>query len=293
MEAAAIFQVLETNNTVLIFIAAIVGLLIGSFLNVVIHRLPIMMERDWRSDSLEFLGLDPDPPTEIQSFNLFWPRSACPDCGSPLRPWQNIPIVSYVLLQGRCAQCKMPISMRYPVVEALTAVLSAVVVWRFGFTFQAAMALIFTWVLVALSLIDMGHRLLPDLITLPTLWLGLALSIGNVFTDSHSAIVGTICGYLILWIVYQVFKLATGKHGMGFGDFKLSAMLGAWLGWQSLPFILLFSSLAGALLGTCMIVFGKHARSEPTPFGPYLSLSGWIVLLFGDHISAAYFGLIG
>ncbi|MGH8559752.1 MAG: prepilin peptidase, partial [Methylococcales bacterium] len=274
----ALIQLLETDPYARIILAGILGLMIGSFLNVVIHRLPIMMERAWRCDSIDYLGLAPEAAPEARIYNLFQPGSQCPDCRIAIRSWHNIPIVSYVLLRGRCAHCKMPISMRYPAVEALTALLSVVVVWHFGFTIQAGAALILTWALIALSLIDIGHRLLPDAITLPVLWLGLVLSIGNVFTDSHSAIIGAICGYLILWIVYQLFRIATGKQGMGFGDFKLSAMLGAWLGWQYVPVVVLLSSLAGALIGTLMIVFGNRDRAEPIPFGPYLSVSGWIVV---------------
>ncbi|MGH8500286.1 MAG: prepilin peptidase [Methylococcales bacterium] len=288
-----LIRLLETDPAALIIAAGLLGLMVGSFLNVVIYRLPIMMERGWRRESIAYLGLAPEPAPEPQPFNLIQPQSRCPRCTSSIRPWQNIPIVSYLILGGQCANCKMPISIRYPAVEALTAILSALVVWRFGFTLQAGMALILTWALISLSLIDIDRQLLPDSITLPVLWLGLALSIGHVFTDSHSAIIGAISGYLSFWIVYQIFKVLTGKEGMGFGDFKLLAMLGAWMGWQYLAVTILFSSLFGALIGTMMVVFGKHDRSRPIPFGPHLSAAGWIVLLWGNYFLQGYFGFVG
>ncbi len=288
-----LLQLLETDPTALIITAGLSGLVVGSFLNVVISRLPIMIERDWRREAIDYLGIATEPAPEPQPFNLLKPRSGCPRCTSPIRPWQNIPIVSYLILGGQCASCKMPISMRYPAVEGLTAILSALVAWRFGCTLQAGMALILTWTLISLSWIDFDRQLLPDSITLPVLWLGLALSIGNVFTDSDSAIIGAISGYLSLWIVNRFFKVLTGKEGIGFGDFKLLAMLGAWMGWQSMAAIILCSSLAGALIGTLMIVIGKHDRTLPIPFGPYLSAAGWIVLLWGNDILQGYLGFVG
>ncbi|MGH8550598.1 MAG: prepilin peptidase [Methylococcales bacterium] len=277
-----LIQFLEMDSTLLTIAAGLLGLMFGSFLNVVVYRLPIMMERAWHGDSVEYLKLAIEAASDQEIFNLIHPPSRCPQCASPIRPWHNIPILSYLILGGRCANCKTPISFRYPVVEALTAVLSALVVWHFGLGFHAGMALALTWALICLSLIDIDHQLLPDSITLPLLWLGLALSLRNVFTDSHSAIIGAISGYLSLWLVYKIFKFLTGKEGMGFGDFKLLAMLGAWMGWQFLPVIILFSSLVGASVGTIMILSGKHNRSAPIPFGPYLSAAGWIVLLWGE-----------
>lgn len=286
-------QLLATDTTFLIIAAVLLGLLVGSFLNVVAYRLPIMMERGWRQDSIEYLGLPAETTSGQKPLDLIQPPSRCPNCASPLRPWHNIPILSYLVLRGKCANCQLPISMRYPAVEALTGILSALVVWHFGWTVQAAMALLLTWGLISLSLIDIDYQLLPDSITQPLLWIGLGLSVQEVFTDSHSAIIGAIAGYLSLWIVYQLFRLVTGKEGMGFGDFKLLALFGAWLGWQFLPVIILFSSLAGALAGTLMILTGRHSRSAPIPFGPYLSAAGWIALLWGDQILRRYSEFIG
>ncbi|MCI0653735.1 MAG: A24 family peptidase [Methylococcaceae bacterium] len=288
-----LIQFLQTDPTLLIIAAGLLGLMVGSFLNVVVHRLPIMMERAWHRESTEYLKLAAEPAGEQEAFNLVRPASRCPKCHAPVRPWQNIPLISYLILGAKCANCKTPISLRYPIVEGLTAILSVLVVWHFGFSFQAGMALILTWALISLSLIDIDHQLLPDSISLPLLWLGLALSIPKVFTDSHSAIIGAISGYLSLWLVYQVFKSLTGKEGMGFGDFKLLSMLGAWMGWQFLPVIILFSSFVGALVGTILILTGKHSRSAPIPFGPYLSAAGWIVLLWGERFLQWYGQIIG
>ncbi len=288
-----LLQLLETDTTMLIVAAILLGLTVGSFLNVVVYRLPIMMEHSWRQESTEYLGLATEPATKQQSFNLLQPQSRCPNCASSVRPWQNIPIISYLILGGKCANCKTSISLRYPAVEALTAIFSALVVWHFGFTAQAGAALVLTWGLIGLSLIDIDHQILPDSITLPLLWIGMGLSVPEVFTDSHSAIIGAISGYSSLWIVFQVFRILTGKDGMGFGDFKLLAMLGAWMGWQYLPVIILFSSLAGALAGSMMILFGRHSRAAPIPFGPYLSAAGWTALLWGEDILHRYTELAG
>lgn len=289
----ALIHLLETNPTALIILGGLLGLMVGSFLNVLVYRLPIMMERSWEQESIQYLGLSESPTNEHRALTLSQPSSHCTHCGAPIRPWQNIPIVSYLILGGQCANCKTAISIRYPLVEAFTAVLSAVVVWHFGFTIQAGMALILTWGLISLSLIDIDRQLLPDAITLPLLWIGLALSTQNLYTDSHSSIIGAISGYLILWSVYKVFKALTGKEGMGFGDFKLLAMLGAWMGWQVLPVIILFSSFVGAVTGTTMMIAGKHNRSTPIPFGPYLSAAGWVALLWGDYFLHSYLELVG
>lgn len=283
-------ELLDNDPVALIAATGLLGLIVGSFLNVVIYRLPIMLERGWRREAIDYLELSTEP---AQPFDLIRPPSCCPLCAAPVRPWQNIPIISYLILGGRCANCRKPISMRYPAVEALTAILSGLVVWRFGFTMQAGMALILTWALISLSLIDIDRQLLPDSITLPLLWLGLAISIQNVFTDSHAAIIGAISGYLSLWTVYKIFKALTGKEGMGFGDFKLLALLGAWMGWQYLAVIILLSSFVGALIGTMMIGFGTVDRARPIPFGPYLSGAGWLVLLCGEDLLQWYFALIG
>ncbi len=270
-------------------LSGIIGLLIGSFLNVVIYRLPIMMKREWRNDCLEFLELENDDvPTDI--FNLALPASNCPNCQAKIQPWQNVPVLSYLLLRGKCANCKTPISARYPVVELLTAILSIIVAWHFGFGWQAAAGLVLTWVLIALSLIDLDTQLLPDVIVLPVLWLGLIASLFTIFIDSSTSIIGATAGYLVLWSVYHGFKLFTGKEGMGYGDFKLLAMLGAWLGWQYLGVIILLSSLVGAFIGITLISLNKHSRDVPIPFGPYLAIAGWIALLWGKSLNLYYFG---
>lgn len=266
----------------------IIGLLIGSFLNVVIYRLPIMMQRQWRTDCLEYLQLENDAPQE--TFNLALPKSTCPNCKTPILARYNVPVLSYLWLRGKCANCQNPISARYPIVEGLTAILSMLVAWHFGFSEQAAAGLVLTWTLIALSGIDLDHQLLPDVIIFPTLWLGLVLSLFDVFTDSKTSIIGAAAGYLLLWSVYHGFKLFTGKEGMGQGDFKLLAMLGAWLGWQYLGLIILLSSLVGAMLGMTLISLNKQQRETPIPFGPYLAVAGFIALLWGDRLNTLYFG---
>jgi leader peptidase (prepilin peptidase)/N-methyltransferase len=272
--------------------AALVGLVVGSFLNVVIHRLPIMLERSWRDECETFMNL---PPAQAESprFDLVAPRSHCPQCEHAVGALENIPILSYLWLKGRCAHCRAPISPRYPIVEAIAALASALVAWKLGPSWQAASALILTWGLIALSGIDLDKRLLPDSITLPLLWLGLGLSLFGLFADSASAIIGAIAGYLSLWLVYHAFRLLTGKEGMGYGDFKLLAAFGAWLGWQCLLPVLLLSSLVGAAIGGGMILAGGRGRDIPIPFGPYLSIAGWIALLWGREILDAYWRYAG
>ncbi len=262
------------------------GLLVSSFLNVVILRLPAMLERDWQTQAREFLDLEPPPQQEPLS--LARPASRCPQCGHAIRWYENIPLLSYLWLRGRCSACAAAIGPRYPLVELLTAVLSAVVAWHFGFGWQAGAALLLTWALIALSVIDIDHQLLPDGITLPFLWLGLLLSLFPVFADIRASLIGAIAGYLSLWTVYQLFRLLTGKEGMGFGDFKLLALLGAWLGWQALPMIVLLSSAVGALLGGALLLVQGRDRNTTIPFGPYLAIAGWIALLWGEQLSSAY-----
>ncbi len=275
-------------------LAAVIGLLVGSFLNVVIYRLPIMMQRNWRRECTEYLQLD-STETQIQEepFNLVFPFSRCPNCNTPIKPYQNIPLISYLFLKGRCATCGNPISLRYPIIEAFTALTTAIVAWHFGYTLQTVFALVLTWSLIALSAIDIDHHLLPDSITLPVLWLGMYLSLFNLFTDTHASIIGAISGYLALWLVYHLFKLATGKEGMGYGDFKLLALFGAWLGWQYLSVIILLSSLVGAVIGLAMIIVVKRDHTIPIPFGPYLAAAGWIALLWGDDINQLYLTTAG
>jgi len=264
----------------------VLGLIVGSFLNVVIHRLPIIMEREWKSQARDFLDLE--HPPEQEPLTLARPASRCPHCGHRIRFYENIPLLSWLWLRGKCSACDARISLRYPLVELLTGVLSAVVAWHFGFGWQAAAALVLTWALIALSMIDIDHQLLPDSITLPLLWLGLLLSLFPVFADMRASLIGAAAGYLSLWIVYQLFRLLTGKEGMGFGDFKLLGALGAWMGWQSLPMIVLLSSAVGAVLGGTLMVVQRRGRQQPIPFGPYLAIAGWIALLWGEHISSAY-----
>ncbi len=286
------FELLNASPVLFCFVVGSFSLLVGSFLNVVIYRLPVMMQRAWRADCIEYLGLNPEP-VNSDTYNLIFPNSTCPSCNMPIKPYQNIPVISYILLKGQCGQCKAPISLRYPIIEVLTALCSVIVAWHFGMTWQTGFALMLTWALIALSFIDIDHHLLPDSITLPILWLGLLLSIFNIYVDSHDSIIGGISGYLSLWSVYHLFKLATGKEGMGFGDFKLLALFGTWLGWQALPAIILLSSLVGAIIGIAMILFSGHDRSKPIPFGPYLAAAGWIVLIWGADINQFYLRLTG
>jgi len=283
-------------------LAGVIGLLVGSFLNVVIYRLPIMMQRGWRKECLDYLQISPETAladdalnagAAEEPFNLILPLSRCPSCNTPIKPYQNIPVVSYLFLSGKCAKCGCRISMRYPIIEAFTALASIVVAWHFGYTPQAVFALLLTWSLIALIFIDVDHQLLPDSITLPLLWLGMCLSLFNIFTDAHASIIGAIAGYTALWAVFHLFKLATGKEGMGYGDFKLLALFGAWLGWQYLPIIILLSSLVGAVIGVGMIIFVKHDHNVPIPFGPYLAAAGWIALLWGNDLNHLYLTTAG
>ena len=277
----------------------IVSLLIGSFLNVVIYRLPIMMEREWRAQCAA-MAETPAPQLPDGPFNLVVPRSRCPSCGSLIAAWQNVPVLSYFLLRGRCAGCKAPISRRYPAVELFTAVMAAIAAWHFGFGCEAAAAVLLTFCLISVSVIDIDHQIIPDSISLPLVWIGLSLSLFNplpgaetLFIEPKASIVGALAGYLSLWSVYHLFRLLTGKEGMGYGDFKLLAALGAWLGWQMLPLIILLSAIVGATVGIAMIVIRRHDRNVPIPFGPYLAAAGWIAMLYGTAITDWYFGLMG
>ena len=263
----------------------LLGLMVGSFLNVVIHRLPKMMEADWAAQCAELRG---ETPTPAPPYNLWLPRSACPSCGHGITALENIPVLSWLWLRGRCSACGAPISARYPMIELFTALLSAAAAWKWGLSPQTLGALLLLWTLVALAFIDLDTTLLPDSLTLPLLWLGLLFNLGGHFTTLSSAVIGAIAGYLLLWSVYWLFKLATGKEGMGFGDFKLLAALGAWLGWEMLPVIILLSSVVGAAVGIAMIVFVKHDRRIPIPFGPYLAGGGAVALFFGADLTQAY-----
>ena len=271
----------------------LLGLIVGSFLNVVIYRLPVMLKRSWKSECQAFLAEEEgrarsENKEDTQAFNLNTPRSRCPQCGHAITVWENIPVISYLFLRGRCAECKTAISLRYPAIELLTAILTLACAWHFGVSIEAAFAILLSWALIALAFIDLDEQYLPDSITLPFLWLGLLLNTQNLFTDLESAVIGAAAGYLILWSVYMLFKQLTGKEGMGFGDFKLLAMLGAWLGWQMLPVIILLSSLVGAVIGILLIAGNRHQRGIPIPFGPFLAAAGWIALLWGETINQAY-----
>lgn len=271
------------------WVCLIVGLLMGSFLNVVIFRLPKMMERAWQEQCAEVnAGHAAAPATIPPTYNLMVPRSACPACGAPITALQNVPLLSYLWLRGRCAKCGTPIGARYPIVEAVTGMLSGYLAWRFGAGAAAPVAILFLWALIALTFIDLDTQLLPDNITLPLLWLGLLVNTGELFTDLRSAVFGAVAGYLTLWSVYWLFKLLTKKEGMGYGDFKLLAAIGAWLGWQMLPLVILLSALVGAVVGICLILFARHGKSVPIPFGPYLAGAGLIAMLWGHQITEIY-----
>jgi leader peptidase (prepilin peptidase) / N-methyltransferase len=293
----------------------VLGLVIGSFLNVVIYRLPVILEREWHAQALELLpsadsAATTIPSLSVERFGLSTPRSSCPVCKAPIRAWQNIPLISWVILRGRCAACRTKISLRYPVVELTTGILSAWVAWHFGFGIAAACALPVTWALIALTGIDIDHQLLPDRITLPLLWAGLLAAAvlgpltGGPLAGAHGggialpvsardAIIGAVAGYSSLWLVYHSFRLVTGKEGMGYGDFKLFGALGAWLGWKLLPLVILLSAATGAVLGILMIVLRGRDRAAPMPFGPYLAAAGWLAMMYGDALMNGYLRVSG
>jgi leader peptidase (prepilin peptidase)/N-methyltransferase len=286
----ALVEILQASPALFIVFITILGLLVGSFLNVVIYRLPVMMQQEWQQQCDELNGKELEP---AESFTLSRPRSRCPKCAHEITALENIPVLSYLVLGGKCKQCKTTIAVRYPLIEAFTGLLSGLVAWQFGFDWSCLGALLLTWSLISLSFIDIDHQLLPDSITLPLMWLGIIFSFFTVYTDLHSSVIGAIAGYLSLWLVYQGFKLVTGKEGMGYGDFKLLAALGAWLGWSLLPTIVLLSSLVGAIIGISLIIFRKHQRNIPIPFGPYLAAAGWIALMWGHQINVLYINWLG
>ncbi|SED43539.1 prepilin peptidase [Pseudomonas anguilliseptica] len=287
----SVIDFLASHVLAFVLCALLIGLLVGSFLNVLIYRLPKMMQREWREQAREILELSTEAPAA--TFNLVLPNSSCPHCAHEIKPWENIPIISYLFLRGKCSSCKASISMRYPLVELACGLLSAFIAWHFGFTWQAGAMLLLTWGLLAMSLIDVDHQLLPDSLVLPLLWLGLIANSFGLFTRLEGALWGAIAGYLSLWSVYWLFKLVTGKEGMGYGDFKLLAMLGAWGGWQVLPLTILLSSLVGAVLGLIMLRLRNAETSTPIPFGPYLAIAGWIALLWGEQITSSYLQIAG
>jgi leader peptidase (prepilin peptidase)/N-methyltransferase len=267
--------------------AGVIGLLVGSFINVVIHRLPNMMELEWQRHCAELEGTE---TTDKTAYNLFLPRSSCPACGHAIAWHENIPVLSWLRLRGRCSACSAPISARYPMVEVLGSATAAWAAWHFGFGWQSAAAIVFLWALLALAFIDLDTYLLPDSLTLPLLWLGLVFNLNGGFVSLDSAVIGAVAGYLSLWLVYHLFRLLTGKEGMGFGDFKLLAALGAWFGWAMLPLIILLSSLVGAVIGIAMIFLAGRDRAKPIPFGPYLVLAGVIALFWGKPLMSLYLG---
>lgn len=294
-----LIRAFQVNTTFFYCTVIILGLIIGSFLNVVIHRLPMMLMRDWRRDCREFLNekfpgdLTTAPPTPelTTKYNLVAPGSACPHCGHKISALENIPVLSYVFLKGRCKACHARISLRYPIIETISALLAFIVAWKFGVSYAFLFAAFLTWALISLTMIDFDHQYLPDQITLPFLWIGLILNLNGMYTDSHSAILGAAAGYLSLWIVYHLFKLITGKEGMGFGDFKLLALFGAWLGWQMLPAVILISTVIGSIVGITLIVLKQHERGKPIPFGPYLAGAGWVAMIWGKDLNTLYFHL--
>jgi leader peptidase (prepilin peptidase)/N-methyltransferase len=281
------FDTFFSNTPLFLTGVFVFGLLIGSFLNVVILRVPARLEYDWNCQCKELLGIKDENPS-AKPLSLVWARSQCPKCGHMITSFENIPLISYLFLSGRCSSCHTHISIRYPLVEATTAVLFLLVAMHFGPTIQTFAALAFTGLLVALAGIDIDHQLLPDELTFFVLWSGLFASLFSVFTDPVSSIIGALAGYLSLWLVFHIFRLLTGKEGMGYGDFKLLAAMGAWMGWQMLPLIILLSSLVGAIIGVTMIAFKRHQASKPMPFGPFIALAGWVALLWGDQIIDTY-----
>ncbi|GAA3716513.1 A24 family peptidase [Oceanisphaera sediminis] len=276
------------NTALLYIIIPLLGLLVGSFLNVVIHRLPLMLQRDWQQECAEFNG---QPPAELPTFNLCTPRSRCPHCQHQLSALDNIPLLSWCWLRGRCRYCRAGVSKRYPLVELASAALAALALWRFGASPQLLAALLFSWVLLCMTLIDIDHLLLPDNLTLPLLWLGLLLNINDLFVSLSSAVLGAALGYGILWSLFWLFKLATGKEGMGYGDFKLLAAIGAWFGWQALLPVLLLASLVGSVLGLALMASKRLGEDRVLPFGPALALAGWVYLLWGTDVINIYWSL--
>jgi len=288
-----LLELLQASPLSFVLVCTLLGLMVGSFVNVVIHRLPKMMEQGWQQQCAELLhGDNSKIPGHNKPYNLFVPHSACPHCNHAISAWENIPVVSYLLLRGKCRGCGAAISPRYPVIESTSGLLCAYTAWHFGFGWAAAGALLFVWAVLALTAIDFDTQLLPDDITLPLLWAGLLFNLYDIYTDLPSAVIGAVIGYLALWSVYWLFKLTTGKEGMGYGDFKLLAAMGAWMGWQMLPLIILLSSLVGAAVGIILIVAFKHGRNTPIPFGPYLAGGGLVALFWGQSLTQKYLQLL-
>lgn len=283
----SVIQLFQTEPVFFVITMALLGMCVGSFLNVVIYRLPKMMQQDWQKQCCELLDIKNENGEE-QQVNLIFPGSSCPACQHKITALENIPVISYLFLKGRCKSCNVIISPQYPLIEILTGLTTAYITWHFGFSLQTLFAVLLTWALICLSVIDLEHSLLPDDITLPFMWLGLACNIFGVFTDITSSLIGAMLGYSILWFIFMSFKVITGKEGMGYGDFKLLALLGAWLGWQSLPLIILLSSITASIIGIAMIIFKGKDKAAAFPFGPYLAIAGWITLLWGEEIIGTY-----
>ena len=284
-------EFLASSPTAFMILALGLGLVVGSFLNVLVWRLPSMLARDWRQQAREILELPGEAPGP--TYNLMLPHSHCPHCSHPLRAWENIPLLSFLMLRGRCASCKTPISARYPLIELSCALLSGFIAWHLGFGWQAAGLLVLSWGLLALCLIDADHQLLPDVLVMPLLWLGVIVNAFELFVPLQDAVWGAVAGYLSLWTVYWLFKLITGKEGIGHGDFKLLALLGAWGGWQILPLTILLASLVGAVSGLLWLRWKRAKTSTPIPFGPYLAIAGWIAMLWGGQITDFYWQFVG
>ena len=281
-----IFTLFEQSPTYFYTCVFILSLMVGSFLNVVVYRLPKMLQKEWYQDCREFLAEEVKdiPEKEFPTLTLSKPASSCPHCQHKIKFYENIPVISWLLLKGKCSACKAPISARYPIVEFITALLSLVVAHHYGASMTALWVIILTWSLISLTLIDLDHMLLPDQLIFPMLWLGLLINIDGAFVPLSDAVIGTVAGYMSLYSIFWLFKALTGKEGMGFGDFKLVAMFGAWFGWQLLPLFILMASCVAAIVGISLIVFKKHQREQPIPFGPYLAVAGWITLLWGNDI---------
>ena len=284
---APLFNLLQQSQALFITTMLVLGLLVGSFLNVVIYRLPVMMQREWELEAAEILEQEPRVQTP---FSLTTPASHCPKCKAPVKPWQNIPIVSWLLLGGKCALCKTPISKRYPTIELVSGLMTAAVAWIFGWSDITLVLIPFMWVTLALTMIDFDTQLLPDTLVMPLLWLGMLINISGTIVPLREAVVGAMAGYLSLWSVYWAFKLITGKEGMGYGDFKLLAAFGAWFGWQALPLIILLSAAVGAVVGIALMVILGRDKNIPIPFGPYLCGAAWVYVFFGPNIMTWYLG---
>lgn len=285
----AFIDLLQTSPSFFIFFCVVIGLAVGSFLNVVIYRLPKMLEAEWNQQRA---GLKNEAVATLPPFNLAGPRSCCLHCGHTLAAWENIPIASYIMLWGKCSHCGFAISPRYPAVELLAGMLSGFIAWCFGYGIAGFGALVFAWAMIALAFIDMDAQLLPDRITLPLLWTGLLVNLNDVFTGIHSAVIGAVAGYLLLWLIYWIYKLISGKEGLGRGDFKLLAVIGAWFGWEMLPLVILFSSLTGAMAGVVLVLLGKQERDTPIPFGPYLVGGSFVALFWGEQANRIYLGML-